>query len=104
MCDCNLYLNYLGSTQERYCMSCPSLWSQKISTPTTRRIYTRSSKGQAVSNDKICKAKCVTKTGISSGMGFGRGEGGRWECRKGQQKKDVERVWICSGTTEFLGH
>ena len=75
MCDCNLYLNYLGSTQERYCMSCPSLWSQKISTPTTRRIYTRSSKGQAVSNDKICKAKCVTKTGISSGMGFGRGEG-----------------------------
>ena len=56
---------------------------------------------------KFVKQSVLRKLGFlvgwvsEGGRGGGRGVG---KCRKGQQKKDVERVWICSGTTEFLGH
>ena len=53
---------------------------------------------------KFVKQSVVRKLGFLVGWVSEGGRGGGWECRKGQQKKDVERVWICSGTTEFLGH
>ena len=81
-----------------------SLWPQKISTPSSRRIYAGNSKGQEVSKANICKAKYISKTGITSGMGLS-GDGLEWGGREVRVKKiNVERVWIFSGITDILGH